>query len=205
MRPNQAFSMFQCHFFRLLISEESGKQHKINYIKPSLHHRSTNQNSTHYQTIQTTIWSEFSLIRIILNQIIMHYSSFLSFSSVLFIAIASPISTPIEHDSANAISVRDVDSKIRSTLLARAPDPPKGDQLQLPFPTAEEIVDPGENSQGTNDAPINPDGSNEPGTPTPQGPTEKRIIILGRQYNANGIPTGEYGHQIPVDNEELVS
>lgn len=137
----------------------------------------------------------------------MYYSSFLSFSSVLFFAIAGPISTLDKPGSVNSITTRDVDSKIRSTLSIRELNLNE-EQLQSPgFYVAEETVQPGDNAQGANDQPINSNGENEVANPVVPGHVdEKVIVILNRRYRVNtGVLDGESAHQVPVDTPALVS
>ena len=137
----------------------------------------------------------------------MYYSSILSFSSVLFFAIASPISTLNKPGSVNSITARNVDSKIRSALSVRELNLDE-EQLQSPeFYIAEETVQPGENSQGSNDQPINSNGQNEVVNPVVGGHVDERtIVILNRRYRVNTkVLDGESAHVVPVDTPELVS
>lgn len=137
----------------------------------------------------------------------MYYSSFLSFSSVLFFAIAGPISTLNQPGSVNSITTRDVDSKIRSALSIRELNLDE-EQLQSPgFDIAEETVQPGDNAQGANDQPNNSNGQNEVVNPVVGGQEDERsIVILHRHYRVNtGVLVGESAHQVPVNTPELVS
>lgn len=138
----------------------------------------------------------------------MYYSSFLSFSSVLFFAIAGPISTSNKPGSVNSITTRDIDSKIRSALSIRALDPLDEEQLQNPeFYIAEESVQPGDNPQGSNDQTINSNGQNEIVNPVAGDHVDERsIVILNRRYRVNTkVLDSESAHQVPVDTPELVS